>query len=95
MQYTPEFLKKYLGENYEEGVEYLIETHKGATVRALDPSWKLVGSVPDGAPGESGTMVVFKKVAIETPEIPSTPELKPVPAPEPKPGLLTRLKGHR
>ena len=65
MQYTPEFLKEYLGDAYDPKAEYVIDTHNGAVARAFDSGWKRVGEVPDSAPGEGGTMIVFRRVTKE------------------------------
>jgi len=64
--YTPAMMKQHLGEDvYEPDAEYVLETHKGAFARVLNPEWVEVGLVPDRASGEEGTMIVFKRVTLE------------------------------
>ena len=61
--YSPAMMKQHLGADvYEPDAEYVLETHKGAFSRVLNPEWLEVGLVPDRASGEEGTMVVFKRV---------------------------------
>ena len=69
MQYTPELLKQHLGRKYEPDADYVIDTHNGAVGRTLDSHWARVGEVPDSAPGEGGTMVVFKRVISGSPRL--------------------------
>lgn len=90
MEYTQDDIKKLLGEQYDPEAQYVVETHRGAFVKATQ-GWKEVGRLPDSSDDEKGTMIVMvAPPKPKPPEPPAKPAAKP---PAPKRGLGQRLGG--
>jgi hypothetical protein len=81
MDYNMEDIKTVLGDKFNPGAEYVLETHRGAAAKKL-LDWVVVGEVPDSTDNDQGTMVIMEKASsIEDnkSEVKVLPPLRPLP----------------